>query len=132
MLNYFKKATEFVKLTKSFNGVGYMIKDLIKKREDSIDESEYYEDFLIVAFISKVGIIDRMEKYEWSLYDKLTVPSIHNNRVTLAQAYSSTIGILRIIAVENGWEYILDNIFNKGEAYYDIEKKIPYKILKDI
>ena len=61
---------------------------------------------------------------------KIVVPTIDKGRIPLAFAYSKTVGNLQIIAVKLEMSDIVDEILEKGAAYYEFEKLLPIEVIK--
>ena len=132
LFDFLKPGVEFNNLAKSMNGMNFLLKELIPKLEHSIDDTEFSADILLLAYISRKGIMDRMEQYKWPLTSKIVVPSIDRGRITLLYAYTQTVGRLYIIANELGLSESVQEIIDRGESYYTLESSLPYHIKEKI
>lgn len=99
-----------------------------------LDKVEYehdpeISDFLIAAWICRVGFIDVIEKNEWPMSNKLFIPiNGHQTRMTLHEAYMMSIGRLSIKVGELYDDEVKNavlNILDKGEYFYKIDRQIP-------
>lgn len=132
MFNFLKTGIEFNNLAKSMNGMNVMMQELIPKIERSYDHSEFTDDILVLAFIARKGVLDRMEQYNWSMNTKIIVPTIDNGRITLMYAFSQTIGKLKMIAAQLELTELVEEVMVKGDAYYQIESNLSSEIAKYI
>lgn len=132
MFNFLKTGIEFNNLAKSMNGMNFMIQDLIPKIERSHDYSEFTEDVLVLAYIARKGVLDRMEQYNWTMDAKIVVPTIERGRITLTYAFTQTVGKLHMIAAQLDLSDLVEEIMDKGDAYYQLERNLPEQITKNI
>ena len=132
MFNFLKPGIEFNNLAKSMNGMNVMIQDLIPKIKRSDDYSEFTEAILVLAYIARKGVLDRMEQYNWTMDAKIIVPTIDRGRITLMYAYSQTVGKLQILAEQLDLSNLVEEIMEKGDAYYQMERNLPSEITKNI
>jgi len=132
MFNFLKTGIEFNNLAKSMNGMNVMIQDLIPKIERSYDHSEFTEDILVLAYIARKGVLDRMEQYNWTMDAKIIVPTIDRGRITLMYAFTQTVGKLQMIAAQLELTEMVEEVMEKGDAYYQLERNLPSEITKNI
>ena len=128
-MGFFKKlVNEGKDYTKMANAVGNVkaILDDIEKSYTTIDK----ETFLIAAWICRVGIIDIIERNNWTMNHKLLIPiNGHYINLTFHEVYLMTIGRLSIKAEEQGdniKEMVLD-VFEKGDWFNQIDAIVPYE-----
>jgi hypothetical protein len=132
MLKFFKEGAEFMDLTRSMNGLYGMLQELIPRIEENYDYSEFKEDILVLSYFARKGILDRMEKYNWSMERPIYVPSIKKGNITLLYAFSQTVQKLATVASEIGYSDLYEEVLNRGEAYYEVEKILPPELAKDM
>lgn len=128
-MELFKK---FVSNSKDYakmaNAVGNVkaILDNIEQSYTTIDK----ETFLIAAWICRVGIIDIIEKNNWTMNHKLLMPTNgHYVNLTFHEVYLMTIGRLSSKAEEQGdniKDMVLD-ILEKGDWFNQINAIVPYE-----
>ncbi|MDC9721878.1 MAG: hypothetical protein PSN34_03780 [Urechidicola sp.] len=129
-MKFFKKGIEYNKLAKGFNGTFVMINELEVNIENnySTDYSEFEQDILVLAYLSRKEILDRMEEYNWAMASPIVVPMMSKGRLTLTFAFQQTIGRLYKFAEIMGVSEEVNEILDKGNAYYEIDRAIPNHI----
>jgi hypothetical protein len=132
MFDFLKAGREFNKVAKAMNGMNVMIQELIPRIERSYDKSEFKEDILVLAFISKRGVLDRLEKYNWTMDAKIIVPTIDRGRITLTYALMQTVGKVSMIAAELEMSEVVQEVMEGGNAYRELEKHLPLQIIDNI
>jgi hypothetical protein len=132
MFNFLKPGIEFNNLAKSMGSMYVMIQDLIPRIENSYDMSEFTEEVLVLAYISKKGVFDRIEKYNWAMDSKISIPPIDNRRITLAYAMMQTVTKVSIIAAELEITDLVQEVFEGGEAYQILERNLPDHLKNNI
>lgn len=132
MFNFMKAGIEFNNLAKSMNGMNVMLQELIPKIEISYDYSEFTEEVLVLAYIARKGVLDRMEQYNWTMDAKIVVPTIDRGRITLMYAFTQTVGKLGAIAEQLELSELVQNIMEKGDGYYQLEINLPSEFTKNI
>ncbi len=97
-----------------------------------LDESELnldVENYLIVAWICRIGIIDVIEKNNWPMTYKLFVPiNGYHTRMTLHEAFLMSVGRVSIkigTLSDDKVKDAIQNILEKGEWFYRIDSQIP-------
>jgi hypothetical protein len=132
MFNFLKAGVEFNNLAKSMNGMNVMIEDLIPRIERSYDKSEFTEEVLMLAYIAKKGVFDRLEKYNWTMDAKIMVPTIEKGRITLTYALMQTVGKVSMIAAEIGISEIVQEVMDGGDTYHQLENILPDQVKNNI
>ena len=130
MFKFLKPGIEFNNLAKTMNGMNVMIQELIPQIQNSYDKEEFAEQVLVLAYLSRAGVWDRLEKYNWTMDAKIVVPTIDRGRITLAYALMQTVGKVSILAEELEMGDVVQEIMDKGAAFYEFEKHIP-ELLKN-
>jgi len=126
-MKFFKKGIEFNNLAKGFNGTFVMINELETKIQHnySNDYSEFEQDLLILAYLCRKEILDRMEEYNWSMGSPIIVPMMSKGRLTVTFAFQQTVGRLYSLAEKLLLSDEVNEILDKGNAYFEIDRAIP-------
>ena len=125
-MNFLKRGLEYNRLAKIFNGTYVMINELEVKVKNN--EDEIHQDFFILAYLCRKEIIDRMEEYNWSMSTPIVIQMMSKGRLTLLFAYQQTIGRLLILSNELGLSDEVQEILDKGNAYFEIDNALPLNI----
>lgn len=130
MMKLFKSGYELAKMAKDMNGIYGLISQLEKRieSENAIFFTEYQQDLFCISYICRNKVIDRIEEYNWSMDSKAMVPNIAMRNVTLTTAIDQTIGRLYILAKTHGVLDEVQEILERGEGYYEVDKIIPSHI----
>lgn len=123
-MNFFKKGLEYNKLAQAFNGHYQMLQQVIEKSK----HEDVAVDIHILAFIGRKEIIDRMEIINYKMETRIIVPMMPGENKTLAYAYHQTIGVLMELGMNQGCLEKVQNILDKGDLYFELEKTIPSHI----
>lgn len=126
MINSFKRGLEYNKLAKSLNGIYQMIDNLIKKRYSA----DINEEMLVVAYLSRIEIIDRLVKYKWAGNTPIVVPMMPGYKKTLGYALTQTIERLVEISDEVGFKEEVEEVLDRGMLFYKVEAEIPESLKK--
>ena len=135
MFDFFKTGAEFNKLAQSFNAMYLALVELTPKLERNKNDFTYFreehkEDILVLAYIAKKGIIERLDKYPWGFEAKISIPTISSSRVTVGYAWSQTITKLNIIATLLNITEEVQEIIDGGALYIEFESSFPEKLKK--
>lgn len=100
---------------------------------DLLDAYEIDHDFSMLceaAWLCRLGIIDKMEKYHFGMNATIYVPiqgSLH--KMILNEAFMCSIG--KLSAKSNklleGQKETIEDIMEKGQSFYALDKQIPYE-----
>lgn len=118
---YFGQAKELSKLGSAVANV----KNLLDQYETDPDRSY----LLGAAWICKVGILDRIEKYSWAPNYCVYVPiNGHQTKMYISEAQLATVGRLRTKVANlysSSLERTIDDILAGGPSFSDIDSQIP-------
>jgi hypothetical protein len=132
MFKSIKKIKEYTLLGHSMNSVAIMLNDLMTKYDSRDDDDDFKEEIYLIAYVARKGILDRLEKYEWSMEGPILVPSINPKNISLFYAYGKTILLIKSISIELNVNYEVENILKKENGYYELENVLPEQALKQI
>ncbi len=133
LVDFLKKGIEFNKLAQSFNAMYLALNELTPKLERNLKDldsfkEKHIESVLMLAYIAKKGIIDRLDNYQWGLEAKISIPSISSSRVTVGYAWSLTVSKLTIMSTILYMSDDIQEIYDGGDMYIYFEKNIPEKL----
>ena len=123
-MSIFTKSLEYKKLAKAFNGNYQMLQSIILKSENE----GIKDDLNILAYLSRKEIMDRMEKYNWSMNNRISIPSMPGDKKTLIYAFNQTIGKMTELALLNDYSEEVEEILEKGSLFFAIDESIPEHI----
>jgi len=125
-MNFLKKGFAYNKLAKGFNGLYVMINELEVKVNNNDDE--LHQDFFIIAYLCRKEVLDRIEEYNWNMGNPIVVPMMSKGQLTLMFAYQQTVGRLIRLANDSGLAKEIEEILEKGNAFYDIDNALPLNV----
>jgi len=129
-LNFFKKGNEYNKLAKSINGI-YILLNQLKSELKSINiEIDYEEQLSFFAFISRIEILDRIDKYKWPHTTPIVVPSISKKLITLEKALQNSVYEIVVFSEEFDYSHYITAILEKRKEFYDIQSRIPEPLME--
>jgi hypothetical protein len=133
MLDFFKKGIEFNKLAKSFNAVYMSLNEItqrVESNKNNLDfyKEEYKESLFALCYVAKKGIIDRLDSINWNFESKIMIPTMSSNRITVGYAWSQTISKLITIGASIRLSEEMEEIFDCGDLYYEMENAFPDKL----
>lgn len=131
-MRFFKSGIDLSKIAKAIDGLNLMIKEVTPRIERAYDYSEFKEEICVLAYIARRDIIELIEDNNWSMDIKIMVSSFDERRITLISGYSQTVAQIQQIADNIGFHDIVEEIMNKGDAYYSLEKLITQELANTI
>tara|TARA_R110002049_G_scaffold275213_1_gene453222 strand:+ start:9442 stop:9840 length:399 start_codon:yes stop_codon:yes gene_type:complete len=131
-MKLFKKGIDLSKVAKAIDGLNLMIKDLIPKIQREHEYSEFKEDVFVLAYIARKNVIDLIEENNWPMDIKIMVSTFDNSRIPLVLGYSETVDQIQLIANHIGYKSVVEEILDKGNAYYELEQQLPIEVLNMI
>lgn len=120
-MRFLTKALEYNKLAKAFNGHYLML----SKALGEASNKDIKDDLLILAYLGRREIIDRIEEYQWQMGTKIIVPMMPGDKKTLGYAFEQTIGKLMKVADQEGCGNQVIQILDKKEIYYKLDDSLP-------
>jgi hypothetical protein len=131
MINFSTTEVEFFKLAQALNGMGAIIKELTPQISGQFDRANFKKDFLILAYIGRCGVKDRLDHFKWSIENELLVPSLDSEPILLGLALVLTVDRLEVIANILGMEFELGEFMRKGPMFYEFERILPPELIND-
>ena len=133
-MGIFDSGIEFNKLATNVSKIRLLL-DEIEIKVYSIESAyESRDDYYFIAYICRVGIIDRMAKFNWGLSTKIRI-AINgiSTRVSLQEAYVMSISRLSILSQINSLvAETVSDILDKGNQFYYLDSQIPVDVKKKI
>lgn len=132
MFKSLKKIKEYSRLGHSMNVISEMLKNIIDSYQAGQRANDLKEEIYVVSYITRKGILDRMEEFEWNMEGPILVPSISSKNITLFMAYSNTVIAIKNLSNELGLQSEVESILNKEEAYYEFENMFPEQVIDQL
>ena len=112
-----------------------MVSDLEPMISDAYDLDKNEEGILILAYISRITILDRIENNPWMVPElpiNIATGLYSTRKETIASALSITVGTIKKLAkYDKKINDLVDDILKKGAAFYELEKIIPPNVLNN-
>jgi hypothetical protein len=106
-----------------------MVAEIEPNISDADDLYKNKEGILILAYISRVTILDRIENNPWMVPEqpiRIATGLFSIRKETIASALSLTVGrIIKIAEYDMDISDLVDDILKKGDAFYDLKNLIP-------
>jgi hypothetical protein len=126
-----QKGIEYNKLAMAFNGM-YLIINEVESKTLNGDTYEVYaiieKELMMVAYMYRINIIDRIEKYRWDFNTPIVVPNLSEETTTLENVYNATFekltGLADVLSIGNE----IKSILKKGDHFYKTEDSLPEHI----
>lgn len=120
--------------------MGKMLKalpELEAKGTDFFSISDNKEEFYAIAYMARVGILDRIEDNHYMQNGNLpvTIPLgiFKTRKETMESALKITIGKLLDLAEEhNQVRYVVNDILKRGKSFYQFEGMFPPEVLSKL
>lgn len=130
-MGLFTKGIEYNKLAMAFNGMFLIVNEIDNKAKSRISEAEFDkipDELIMLAYLCRINIVNRMEKYDWGLMTPIKIPNISSSRITLMQAYNMTVDKVSILAMDLEMTDVIQSVLEKGEHFYKFEKSLPVHV----
>jgi|GEM_PF-2577000 len=120
----------------SMGRVILILKDIESKVNNGADIYDFKDDIEFMAFISRVNILDRIEKNNWNQHSIVTIPTgvVSTIKVSLSEGLMLTVGKIKELVeddvyLQNSVEEILkkQDTFIIGIIMYHRNKGINYR-----
>lgn len=113
------------KMATTIGKVIAFLDELDGKIESKYDIYEQKEAFYLAAYICKVGILERIDKNNWSMNTPIFIPTgfLKSRHETIIIALNLTLGKLMMMAKDdNIVTEDISEILSKGDLFYEFEK----------
>ena len=120
--------SELNKTAISMGKVIYLLSELESKIKTPNQIFDYKDDFLVIAYLCRVGILDRIMTNNWQQFLPITIPMglIKVRKETIATGLMLTVGKLKEIVEPDplltDW---IEDTLNKGTCFYKLDEMIP-------
>lgn len=128
MFGFIKKGKELNKLANCFERMHILFEENAQLVEEKTNREALQELVQVLAFIATKGVNDRINANDIPLNGVIMVPSIKVGYVKVAYAYQLTVGKLINLANTLDLNELINEIMNKGEAYYHLDRILPDEI----
>jgi hypothetical protein len=121
--------SKFFKHTEELNKLANAVAN-VKKLLDDIENNSYTDlgDWLVIAWVCRVGIIDIIENGDMLMSYKVYIPiNGHNTPMTIQEAYLMSVGRLSFKSGQLSGEYrdAISSVLDKGYMFDEIDNIIP-------
>jgi hypothetical protein len=120
----------------SMGKVFKLLSELEPKIRTGDDVYEHKEDFCVIAYICRVGILDRIEQSSWMRQEvpiKIPTGIFSFKQETISSGLMLTIGKLKeITSLDVVTEHYIEDILNHRGAFYKYEDILPLKFKNSI
>jgi hypothetical protein len=128
------KGIELNKCAISIAKVLKALSNLDSKIKDAYSLQNSRDELLIMAYISRVNILDRIQSNPWMVLDlPITIATglFSTRKETIASALHLTVGkIIKLAEYDVETESLVEDIFEKGPTFYEIEGVLPAKVIE--
>lgn len=95
--------------------------------KSGFDVSDKQGELYVLTYITRVGILDRIEKNKWSLMNPITIPSglFGVKKTTIANGLDLTVGKIKEMAKEDFIvEENVDEILKKEHYFWKVDEML--------
>lgn len=130
-MGLFTKRIQYNRLAMAINGMVLIINELDERAMSGGKEDVYAQieqELFIAAYMYRINIIDRLEKYNWDETTPIIVPNISSKRTTLEFAFNNTIDKLNSLADDLSCLDEVTSILKKSDYFFKIENSLPIQL----
>ena len=114
-----------------------MLEDLAPQIKNGYDTELHKEDLLTIAYICRVGILDRTDENPSWIRNNLTIriPTgiISHKKRKMDEAIEMTIGkLLNLSSFDESINNIIESILLREDAFYQFEKILPFSLKRKL
>jgi len=128
------RGIELNKCAIAFAKVFKMISELENKMYNNFDFEEYKRELLVLAYICRVKILDRIEKNEWMAPEvPITIATglFRTRKETIYSALDKSVGrIIEISDIDDNLTKTIKDILERGDSFYEFENSLPDSVLR--
>jgi len=123
---FFRRGQAYSKLGRGFNGICFMINDHDAKVGLSADEK--FTDLMVIAFLFRKEIIDRMDEFNWGWQTPIMVPLLSRGSITLTNAFNMIISKILVLAEKNDLSDQVQEMLDRGSIFQEFDSFLPLQI----
>jgi hypothetical protein len=123
-----KISVQYNNMAKSFNGLYHMLQSLELKVLHR--QNVLFKDIMLLAYLYRKEIGDRLEKFRWSPVTPIDIPTISRGIITLGYATEITLDGLYKAADQLGFLGEVGEVMDRGDLFYQVERTIPKNLRK--
>lgn len=124
MFYFLKQRIACNKMAFTMDKINGFLKDLIKEKSDVSNIYEFKSSILIVAYLIRKGVTNRIEKNDFPLEMKLMAPNISSSGVTIWFALTKILDNLYSLSDEFDLTEDVYAILKNNDAFFRIESSI--------
>lgn len=114
-----------------------LLADLQPMISNGNDVYEHKEDFCIIAYMCRIGILDRIENNSYmqipTIPIRIPTGIFASRKETISSALALTIGKLKeIVSIDIVTENYVEEILNRRGIFYEYERVLPDKIKRSL
>jgi len=133
-MGLFDKGLEFNKLATNVSKVRMLLDQIENKVYSSESALENKDDYCFVAYICRIGIIERMEKYNWKLSTKIII-GINGKPTSVSLHESYIMSVLKLTMmsqINSDVSETVNDILEKGEQFFVMDSQFTKEAIKKI
>ena len=119
--------TDLNRIAVSMANVIKMLSEVETGLRHNCDVFDYKENFFTIAYICRVGILDRIEKNQWTQSMSIIIPTglFTKRKATIASGLMDTVGKLKSMVEDDALisDYVED-ILKKGNCFHEFDKMV--------
>ena len=125
MINY-DSGVAYVALAKNISAVYMMLESIMPKvNDDSLTVDDFFNDLVLAAYVSRVGIIELLEKHKWNPDGFIFIDVIDSAAIPLTFALENSVQRVIELGKHLHVDAYTSGIIEKKEIFYQYEKIIP-------
>lgn len=128
---------EFNKCAVNMGKVLKMLENTETQIKSSYDLISQKEELLVIAYVCRVGIMDRIEQYPSWVNNNWTVripTGIFSHKTRkMEEAIEMTVGkLLQITSNNREINEIIESVLSRGNAFYEFENMLPFSFKQEV
>lgn len=130
-------AIDLHKIAIAMSNVIKLLSEIQPKMITGDDVYEHKNDLCFIAYVCRIGILDRIEENSYMLNPRLPIRIpigiFRSRKETMESALNLTIGKLKEIVSEDVvTEGYVEDIFNRCGIFYEFENNLPDKLKRSL
>jgi hypothetical protein len=122
---------DLVEVSNTLNALHVRMDVLFKRYREEPNASQYFKDFMVIAYITKRGIVDRFDLNGWSTTVNdigINVPDYSDELLRLGDTVQVTLERVNAIAGTLDLERRLKEMMAKGPIYHEVQSNISEEV----